>query len=113
MARMSGNIIRNFLSGPATRAYPTERRTPFPAARARLVHDPDRCSHCGICAHICPTEALRMEEDREALVVNRIYDPFACIYCMRCVELCPEGALRVGLEYPEPVAEKSIVSTSR
>lgn len=113
MPLMSGNILRNFFAGPATRAYPMERRKPFAAARARLVHDPERCSHCGICAHICPTKALRMEEDREALVIRRIYDPFACIYCVRCVELCPEGALRIGLEPPAPASEKTTVSSSR
>lgn len=113
MPVMSGTIIKNFFSGPATRAYPVVKRKPFPAARARIIHEPERCSHCGLCVNICPTEALHLEEDREKLKITRTYNSFACIWCVRCVEICPEGALRIGLEYPEPADEKTAVSTSK
>jgi len=31
----------------------------------RIVIDLDHCKGCGLCAHFCPREAIRMEEERE------------------------------------------------
>lgn len=113
MPVMSGTIIKNLFSGPATRPYPVVKRKPFPATRARVIHEPERCSHCGLCVNLCPTEALHLEENREMLTITRTYNSFACIYCGRCVEICPEGALRIGLDYPEAADQKTVVSTRK
>lgn len=44
----------------------------------------DKCDHCGICAALCPMEAIDFGD--ESLV------PGTCIKCHSCVKNCPSGA---------------------
>lgn len=114
MPVMGLQLIRNFLSGPATRPYPTNKRTPFPQWRGDVKHNPQRCVYCGICANICPANAIKMEEDYENLVINRVFDSYACIYCGRCVELCPNWALTMVTQHPgASLAKSKDVASSR
>ncbi|MEW6725950.1 MAG: 4Fe-4S dicluster domain-containing protein [Bacillota bacterium] len=114
MPVMGPKLVKNFFTGPATRAYPAVKRPAFPQGRGRILYDAERCTYCGICAGICPAAAITMEEDRENLAVRRVFNSFACIYCGRCVELCPNGALQMGAEHPEYAGAKAAtVSSSR
>ncbi|MDI6906363.1 MAG: 4Fe-4S dicluster domain-containing protein [Thermoanaerobacterales bacterium] len=112
MPVMSPQLIKNFFSGPATRAYPAVKRAPFPEGRGHIVYDAERCAYCGICAGICPADAVRMQEDRENLVIRRTFDSFKCIYCNRCVELCPNGALKMEAQHPESATARSVRVTA-
>jgi uncharacterized protein (DUF362 family)/NAD-dependent dihydropyrimidine dehydrogenase PreA subunit len=47
----------------------------------------DRCTGCGICAKVCPGNAIKME-------AGPVIDYERCIQCFCCMELCPNGALR-------------------
>lgn len=51
-----------------------------------------RCTGCGDCIAVCPTEALGEVEGKA--VVTR---PQACTYCAICEDICPTGA--IGLPY--------------
>jgi len=55
--------------------------------------DAERCTLCGVCAAVCPTEALRLDETAGETVLRLRAD--ACIGCARCVTACPERALGV------------------
>ncbi|MBE0466605.1 MAG: 4Fe-4S binding protein [Candidatus Desulforudis sp.] len=112
MPLMSGNLIRNLLGGPVTRPYPLVKRRPFPRTRARLLYDPARCTYCGICANICPANAIAMKEERDSLSIERIYDSFSCIYCARCAEFCPDSALQMDVVYLESADAKTLTSSS-
>jgi|Deesub1362A_J573_1020465.scaffolds.fasta_scaffold00332_12 formate hydrogenlyase subunit 6/NADH:ubiquinone oxidoreductase subunit I len=112
MPLMSGNLIKNLFAGPVTRPYPVAKRRSFPRARAQLLYNPTGCTYCGICANICPANAIQMKEDRESLRINRTYDSFACIYCARCIEFCPNGALKMGVEHLEPTDRKAVMRTA-
>jgi ferredoxin len=48
--------------------------------------DAESCLACGICADVCPVEAIAIEELAE--VAQNL-----CIGCGVCVSQCPEGAL--------------------
>jgi len=53
----------------------------------RLVHDPDRCQHCGRCAHYCPLgrnlpEGFSNEDE-------------TCLQCLYCFSVCPNNAISV------------------
>ncbi len=49
--------------------------------------DLEKCTGCGACVDVCPSEALSVEDDK--IVVN----DEACIDCGICVDECPVEAL--------------------
>ena len=52
--------------------------------------DQDKCSGCGNCVEICPSEVYQMEEDKS----NPIY-PEECIECWACVNHCPAESIQL------------------
>ncbi len=60
--------------------------------------DETRCTGCGECVEVCPTDAIRLE--RGVAVV----DQAECTECEVCLGACPEGAI---LSVSEPVAEEA------
>ncbi len=51
----------------------------------------ERCTHCGACTGICPSQALRIE--RESMEV--IFDDDACVACELCVRICTPRAMEI------------------
>ncbi len=49
------------------------------------VTDTEKCTVCGICAGVCPTSAITVD-DRVTTKVE------PCIRCCACIKYCPEGA---------------------
>ena len=66
--------------------------TPFKQiALTRLEKDEHKCTKCGICKRVCPTQATAMYEKKEGDVTES-----RCMLCARCIELCPyDGALKM------------------
>jgi ferredoxin len=52
-----------------------------------------KCTHCGACLAVCPTEAL--DVDRTSWVVS--FDPAKCIACEMCIRACPPHAMQTAL----------------
>jgi len=50
--------------------------------------NPKKCTGCGNCKDICPSEVYVMDGDRAN--VTRAED---CIECSACVSQCPAGAI--------------------
>lgn len=61
--------------------------------------DPDRCSACGVCAQLCPTEALsyrtttRQKDGTSSFEL--LAHPSSCVTCTLCTAACPEEAISV------------------
>jgi len=54
----------------------------------------ERCTQCGVCVTVCPTEALFIP-DREKMIVE--FDVNKCTGCELCVPACPVRAMEVHL----------------
>lgn len=52
-----------------------------------------RCTHCGVCISVCPTEALVINKD----TMKVDFDASKCIACELCVKTCPVRAMEVKL----------------
>ena len=48
--------------------------------------DLEKCTGCGTCINECPTEAIKIENEK-AVISDE------CVECGVCVNECPEGAL--------------------
>jgi ferredoxin len=51
------------------------------------------CTLCGLCARLCPREALRLNQDGGEVCL--LFDPAPCDGCAACQQWCPEGAMTV------------------
>ena len=56
-----------------------------------ITRNEEKCTHCGACLAVCPTEALKIDPvSREV-----IFDNHECIACEACVAACPARAMEV------------------
>jgi ferredoxin-type protein NapH len=51
----------------------------------RLNKKEEKCTKCGICKRVCPTQVTEVYDKKGGDVTTS-----KCIMCMRCVEMCPE-----------------------
>ena len=47
----------------------------------------EKCTGCGNCIDVCPTEAIRIEDGKAVITME-------CVDCGACPRVCPEGAIR-------------------
>lgn len=74
-------------------AHVRERRCPAGVCRnlVRPQINPEICKACGICARICPVEAISGEKGAPYEI-----DLEKCSDCLRCLEECPFDAITKG-----------------
>lgn len=53
--------------------------------------DETRCTACGVCVQVCPTDCLAM-----AGPAPRLVRPLDCIHCTLCAIVCPTEALTMA-----------------
>ena len=56
-----------------------------------VVRDEAKCTHCGACIAICPTNAFSLEEKTRRV----LFDHNKCVVCGLCVKACPTQAMRL------------------
>jgi len=58
-----------------------------------IIRNPGKCTHCGACTSICPSQALYIS--RPSMEV--IFDDNKCVVCGVCLKTCPVRAIEVNL----------------
>ncbi len=53
----------------------------------------DSCTLCGICEHVCPADALLIQEYDDRGVIY--FDPSLCVACYECQTACMYGAVSI------------------
>ena len=56
-----------------------------------VVRDEAKCTHCGACIAICPTNAFSLEPKTRKV----LFDHNKCVVCGLCVKACPTRAMRL------------------
>ena len=90
--------LRNLVSKPATKLYPSVPANLADGTRGRIVYDMDKCIFCGLCERRCPTNAITMDKANKTQSVSRA----RCIACKVCVDNCPTDAIEMRREYAPP-----------
>jgi len=52
-----------------------------------VIVDEKKCTGCGTCEEVCPSDAIKVVDDRAKV------DNEECLECGACVDECPEEAL--------------------
>ena len=58
--------------------------------RTKPVLKTDLCVGCGVCAEICPADAITVTKKKKAKIERK-----KCIRCFCCQEFCPKSAMKV------------------
>ena len=61
-------------------------------ANAELTCNKEECVFCGLCAKVCPADALKVDRKEKIWEV----DKEACVKCGACVDKCPKKCLSMG-----------------
>ncbi len=91
---MIKSIRERLRQGKRTMAYPAAEPTLPDRFRGLPILDDARCPDgCRHCIEICPTEAIRRDDQGLALDLGR------CLFCNDCVAACPEDAIQFTRDY--------------
>ncbi len=56
-----------------------------------VVRNEDRCTHCGLCVGVCPTDALKVNPKTRKVE----FDDSKCLACELCITACPTWAMEL------------------
>ncbi|MDR2160536.1 MAG: 4Fe-4S binding protein [Desulfovibrio sp.] len=92
-------LARNLLQGPATEPFPYQEATTPQRLRGRVELNADLCVGCGICRHVCPGGAIRIEPDAERAGYSFSIWHNTCALCASCRHFCPTGAISLSTDW--------------
>ncbi|MGQ9661319.1 MAG: 4Fe-4S dicluster domain-containing protein [Kiritimatiellia bacterium] len=75
---------------------------------------PERCKGCGLCAHACPRQVLRMGEELNSKGYHYpVADqPERCTGCLCCAEMCPDVAIEIDRLLPSDSSVSAVCTRS-
>ena len=85
---------REFFTKKVTEQYPENRATLKMFDRfcgeLTMPHDAggkNKCIACGLCAKVCPAEAIKVSENRAFIYADK------CLSCGACAMVCPRNVI--------------------
>ncbi|MHB1418905.1 MAG: NADH-quinone oxidoreductase subunit NuoB [Bacillota bacterium] len=90
-------LIKSLRTGIVTTSYPDQPDIPAEGFRGLPEWQETRCQKCGLCAQVCPVQAIQLEERPDASYWA--IDPRKCIFCGYCTDDCPGKAIAQGEQY--------------
>lgn len=99
-------LLTNLLKGPATEAFPFGPAPTPPRYRGRVAFDPERCTGCRLCEHVCPGGAIHIAETADGLDVTIWHN--TCAFCGLCAHYCLSKAIHLTTDWhlAHPQSEK-------
>lgn len=71
--------------------YLTKTGVKIQSLSQNVLRNEDRCTHCGACITICPTDAFELDKtSRQVFFTNE-----KCIACGLCIKACPPRAMEL------------------
>lgn len=71
--------------------YLTKTGVKIQSLSQNVLRNEDRCTHCGACITICPTDAFEIDKtSRQVVFTNE-----KCIACGLCIKACPPRAMEL------------------
>lgn len=71
--------------------YLTKAGVRIQSLSQNVSRNEERCTHCGACITICPTDAFELDP-----VTRRIdFDNAKCVACAICIKACPPRAMEL------------------
>ena len=71
--------------------YLTDTGVRIQALSQDVTRNEERCTHCGACITICPTDAFELEPSTRRV---NFYDE-KCLACELCIKACPPRAMEL------------------
>jgi ferredoxin len=71
--------------------YLTESGVRIQSLSQDVTRNEERCTHCGACITICPTDAFELDP----LTRRVIFDNEKCVACGQCIKACPPRAMEL------------------
>lgn len=83
--------VSSLFSSPYTTKFPEEEHIPFEGFRGKPVVNDEKCVGCLTCSNVCPSYAIKVEDDREKGIRHITRDYGKCIFCGQCQRYCITG----------------------
>jgi ferredoxin len=71
--------------------YLTKTGVQIQALSQDVIRNEERCTHCGACVTLCPTNAFEVEAETKRI----IFYSEKCIACAICIKGCPPRAMEL------------------
>jgi len=65
-----------------------------------LFVDSEKCTGCGLCVPVCPTEAITTIQNKAVIDHNK------CTECLKCMNECPVNAIYQILDKEVPITKR-------